>query len=170
MKKHVALASLTMTCLVVASLHIDWVQHDNGHLLFIDSAPIDLFGEINEHWNQVTRQCDQVQRISPEEQLHAQALAVIMDYSPPQSRSAHLASLWSAGDWLLAEVEFEELLPAVVMIQKSSTQLSIIPHGVWSGITKPWKAAPHIRNYLIRQVTHAPVDLLRCFDPQSNAF
>ncbi|MFM2239082.1 MAG: hypothetical protein RJA69_456 [Pseudomonadota bacterium] len=170
MKKSVALATLTATCVWVASLHVDWTAHDNGHLLVIDGAPVDLLGEVSERWNKATRQCTQVRRVSADEHIHAQALSVIMAYSPPQSRLARLVSLWARDDWLLAEVEFEELFPAVVLIDRSTPHLSIVPQAVWSGVTKPWKAAPHIRHYLSGHVTGVPVDLFRCFDPQSDAF
>lgn len=170
MKKSVALATLTATCVWVASLHIEWAAHDNGHLLVVDGTPIDLMGEISERWNRVARQCHRVQRVDPHEDIHAQALAVIMDYSPPPSRTANVVSLWAADDWLLAEVEFKELFPAVVLIKRSATQVSVVPHGVWSGVTKPWKAAPHIRQYLTDQVTGVPLELLRCFELQSRAF
>lgn len=170
MKKSVALATLTATCLWVAFLHIEWTPHDNGHLLVIDGSTVDLMGTMSEYWNKATRQCTQVRQVSIEEDIHARALAVIMEYSPPQSRSAHLMSLWASGDWLLAEVEFKELFPAVVVIKPSASGLTVAAEGVWSGVAKPWKAAPHIRKYLTGQVTGAPVDLFRCFELQSNSF
>ena len=170
MKKSVALATLTATCVWVASLHIEWAAHDNGHLLVVDGTPIDLLGEISERWNRVARQCHRVQRVDPHEDIHAQALAVIMDYSPPPSRTANVVSLWAADDWLLAEVEFKELFPAVVLLHGSATSLSVVPGGVWSGVTKPWQAAPHIRHYLGAQVPGVPGDLLSCFELQSSAF
>ena len=46
MNKRVALVSLAVTCGLVASLHLSWVEHDNGHLLQVDGNPIDLMGEI----------------------------------------------------------------------------------------------------------------------------
>ena len=170
MKKSVALTTLAATIVWVTSVHIEWVAHDNGHLMVIDGQSFDVMGELSEYWNRTTRQCHQVRRVFPEEYIHAQVLAVIKDYSPPQSRMAHVVSLWTAGDWLLAEVEFKELFPAVVLIKQSVPSLTVVPHGVWSGVTKPWKAIPKIRHYLSAQVPEAPVDLLRCFELQSVAF
>ncbi len=170
MKKRVAIISLLTTCVLVASLHIEWVEYDNGHLLVIDGTHMDLRGELSEQWNKVSRQCHRIRLVSPDESIHAQVQSAIMDYSPPQSSSANVVSLWSADDWLLAEVEFKELLPAVVLINKSTTDLTIVSDAVWSGSTKPWKAAPHIRNYLSNKVTGVSVDLFRCFEPRSNAF
>lgn len=169
MNKRVALVSLAVTCGLVASLHLSWVEHDNGHLLQVDGNPIDLMGEIGEQWNRITRQCHHVRRVSSGESVHAQALAAIAGYSPPHSASAQLVSLWTRGEWLLAEVEFQELFPAVVLIHQSP-HLTIVPHAVWSGVTKPWKAAPHIRHYLSEKASGVPSDLFRCFDPQSRAF
>jgi hypothetical protein len=94
----------------------------------------------------------------------------IQSYSPPQSQTAKIASIWTLGEWTLAEVEFEALLPAVVTLQKSSSEQKIMPRGIWSGHTKPWMAAPLIRTYLKTQVPEVPVQLLNCFIPRSKSF
>ena len=72
--------------------------------------------------------------------------------------------------WTLVEVEFKDLLPAVVLIQTTNSQPLIVPHALWSGYTQPWTAAPYIRNYIEQQVPHMPVALTRCFDPLSQPF
>lgn len=170
MNKRVAQIALAVTTLAVASLHLAWVPHDNGHLLIVGSQPVDVMGEVQARWNQVIRQCRDVQRVSPHAGTHADALATIMRYSPPQSESARIVSLWASGEWLLAEVEFQALFPAVVLIRTSTPRFTVVPQAVWSGVTKPWKAAPHIRNYLMKQPTGAPAELFRCFEPQSDHF
>ena len=74
------------------------------------------------------------------------------------------------GTWLLAEVEFTELLPAVVLIEKADEQAAILPDAVWSGYTHPHLPAPFIRKFLIQKVDAPPLALINCFEPQSNSF
>ena len=78
--------------------------------------------------------------------------------------------MWSLGDWTLAEVEFEALLPAVVTLQTNNKETKIVPRGIWSGHTKPWMAAPLIRTYLKTQVPEVPFKLLNCLIPRSKSF
>ena len=78
--------------------------------------------------------------------------------------------MWTLGEWTLAEVEFEALLPAVVTLQKISNEQKIVPRGIWSGYTKPLMAAPLIRTYLKTQVPEVPVKLLNCLIPRSKSF
>jgi hypothetical protein len=94
----------------------------------------------------------------------------IQAYSPPQSESAKIASIWTVGEWTLAEVEFDALLPAVVTLRTLNSETHIVPRGIWSGYTKPWMAAPLIRTYLKTQVPDMPTDLLNCFAPRSKSF
>jgi hypothetical protein len=72
--------------------------------------------------------------------------------------------------WVVAEAEFAELLPAVVLIDFSGVEPNIVSNAIWSGYTKPWKAAPFIRNYLLRQEPDLPPSLAACFEPQSPSF
>ena len=78
--------------------------------------------------------------------------------------------MWSMGEWTLAEVEFDELLPAVVTLQTRDNETRIVPLGIWSGLTKPWMASPLIRTYLKTQVPEIPKELLNCFAPRSKSF
>jgi hypothetical protein len=81
-----------------------------------------------------------------------------------------LAGVWAMDKWVVAEAEFAELLPAVVLVDLSGIEAKIMSNAVWSGYTKPWKAAPFIRDYLTRQSPDLPPSLTKCFDPQSLSF
>lgn len=71
--------------------------------------------------------------------------------------------------WLLAEVEFDTLLPAVVLLREESGALRVQERAIWSGMTHPWKVGPLIRNYISRQAPDAPAALFACFTPLSNS-
>ena len=170
MKKNAYLALLAVTLLAVISIHVHWTTNENGTLLFIDNKPVDFLGAINNQWNRVARTCSAVTRLSPHEEKYQTAQSLIRNYSPPSSQTAVIASAWALESWTLVEVEFQDLLPAVVLIQTTDNQTQIVPNAVWSGYTQHWKAAPYIRNYIEQQVPQMPVSLTRCFDAQSQSF
>ena len=170
MNKRVSLTVLLCVTLGVTGSHLSWVERDNGHLLLVDAREVDVLGQAENQWVRLRRSCAGVAQLSPHDAGFQQAQAVIQAYSPPHSQSARLAGVWTAGDWTLAEVEFTQLLPAVVLIHTTGTRAEIIPNAVWSGYTQPWMAAPYIRRYLGTQAPGVPARLLVCFEPQSMAF
>jgi hypothetical protein len=170
MKKQVSITLLCLSLLVVTSLHVDFKHEENGRLLVVDEYPIDVVGITQNQWNKLTRNCDAVQKLNSDQVTYRLAKRLIQSYSPPSSESAQIASAWSKDGWILVEVEFNELFPAVVLIKNTGANAYIVPQAVWSGYTKPWKAAPHIRQYLARQAKEMPIELLNCFDPESHSF
>ena len=170
MKKQVSITLLCLSLLVVTSIHVDLKHGENGNLLVIGEHPIDVAGITRNQWNKLTRNCGSVQKLSSDQATYKLAKGLIQSYSPPSSESAQIASAWSIDGWILVEVEFNELFPAVVLINNTGANAYVVPQAVWSGYTKPWKAAPHIRQYLAHQAKEMPAALLNCFDPESQSF
>lgn len=168
-KKALPTLLLIATLGVIAS-HLDWSANENGQLLLIDNRPIDLVGLANNAWVRLSRNCSSVSVMSKDGPQFQQSIDLIKSYSPPDSNSAKVASLIGADNWSLAEVEFDSLLPAVVLIKRVDKELAIVPNGIWSGYTKPWESAPYIRNYLTTQVPGVPRHLTDCFEPSSQSF
>ncbi|MEY2805218.1 MAG: hypothetical protein RL657_2554 [Pseudomonadota bacterium] len=159
--------------LVVAGLivsHVRWIELDGRHLVDIDGRKVDLAGMIQDQLTAMTRNCQAVTRWEPDDADYLSALNVIRHYSLPQSATGRIISAWSSADWMLIEVEFTDLLPAVVTLHKERGELHIVPHAVWSGSIHPWRAAPWIRDYIARQASGIPPHLLACFEPQSPFF
>jgi len=169
MKPHVALSALIVTLIAVTLSHLDWVQVDGGHLLVVDGRPVDAEGWLRNQLNSLSRNCDDVTVLEKEDERLALALPTLKEYSAPASTSARVLAASVRGDWMLLEVEFDTLLPAVVLMQKTRSNWVISPRGIWSGQTYPWLAATTVRAYLARQVESAPSDLLACFDPTVSA-
>jgi hypothetical protein len=139
-------------------------------LLVVDNQEFDFIGSIHNQWNRYTRSCNSVTRLSPSEEKYQIVQSLIENYSPPNSKFASIASAWSADAWTLVEVEFSDLLPAIVLIQTKGDQHFIVPNAVWSGYTKPWKSAPYIRKYIFNNAPGMPPALTNCFEPQSESF
>ena len=170
MQKKAPAALLMATLIAVFFLHIGLATTENGTLLVVDNQEFDLLGIVDNKWNRFTRNCNAVSRLSPNEQKYQIAQSLIQNYSPPDSKSAMIASAWSADTWTLVEVEFAGLLPAVVIIQTKENQSFVLANAVWSGYTKPWKSAPFIRKYISSNAHGAPSALISCFEPQSQSF
>jgi hypothetical protein len=170
MKKKVALPLLAIVLIGVIASHISVKSADHSYLMVIDGIEIDVLGKLKSQWLVNTQTCKEVSQL---QEGSANFLAIqntIQAYSPPQSQSAKIASMWTMGRWTLAEAEFETLLPAVVTLQTNNNEPAIVPNGIWSGHTKPWLAAPLIRTYLSKQVPEIPSTLLNCFVPRSKSF
>ena len=135
--------------------------------MVLDGREIDVAGIAGDHWVRMTRNCSGVLRLRPADKNYDMSLSLIRAYSPPHSQSVRLAGVWGMDQWVLAEAEFVDLLPAVVLINFSGLEPKIIGNAVWSGYTKPWKAAHFIRDYLVRQAPDRPPARAACFDPQS---
>ena len=141
----------------------------NRLLIFsIEAKPIGI--EIKNQWKAQTTNCKDVKKLNDEAGTFVKAKSLVQSYSPPSSKSARILSAWSKGAWILMEVEFDSLLPAVVVLRETLGEWSIVPNAIWSGFTYPWVAAPFIRDYLSRQVPEIPASLLDCFTPQSKSF
>jgi hypothetical protein len=138
--------------------------------MVLDGREIDVFGITGDQWTQMTRNCSGVVRLQPSDENYRITDGLIKAYSPPHSESVSLAGIWGMDQWVLAEAEFVDLLPAVVLLDFSGDEPRIVSNAVWSGYTKPWKAAPFIRDYLVRQVPNLPPTLAACFNPQSLSF
>lgn len=148
--------------MVLPLSHLEVQSSDDSWLLLVDGRPVDVAGHLSARYTEWTRNCRRVQDLSGAEPVHAQALRVIQQHSPPDSRSAQLVHLSQQDHWLLAQVRFSGLQDAVVMLQASGQGLSIPEGAVWSGATHPHLPEPLIRRYLRSRVPAAPAELTDC--------
>ena len=170
MKKYVALTVLALTAVGVVASHLDIEQHDDSFLLRVDGTRFDLRGQVSAYVNQLTRRCDAVQARTLDEPLAQAVKQAISDFSPPDSRSLQLRQISTSGPWVLAEVEFANLQPAVILWNQQAHGLAIDNGLIWSGSADPWVAGPWIRRYLQQRAQQVPRGLLACFDPTKALF
>ena len=116
MKKHVALTLLVLTTLGVLKAHVDIERQDGGFFLTFQGKKHDVLGLVLNQGNTLGRQCHDVRQIDPSSPLAARALGAVQDFSPPDSQNARLLGLRQQDTWLLAELEFTTLNPAVVLL------------------------------------------------------
>lgn len=148
-------------------LHLDIETSDDSWLLWVDGRPVDVSGYISEQLTALTRRCDQVGIVMPGDPLHEHALNAIRQYSPPDSFTAQLIQLTRQHDWLLAQVKFDRLQDAVVLLSGSANEITIPTGGVWSGSTHPHLPEPLIRRFIRSGVPSVPEELMSCFQHSS---
>ena len=159
-----------MTTLGVLKAHVDIERQDGGYFLSYQGKKHDVLGAFLNLTNSVLRQCREVQPIDIHSSSAKATLAAIQNFSPPDSHNASLLGLLQQDTWLLAELEFTTLNPAVVLLKTTPKQVSVVEGAVWSGTTAPWTSAPFIRRYIGDRAPQAPAELLKCFDPASQLF
>ena len=170
MNRRAAALYLCLTLIGITVSHVGFVEEDNGTLMDVDGKLIDVIGIMSDFKTRILRSCASVKPLLPQSPDYASAMTAIRNFSQPDSASARIASLLQHDGWLLAEVEFDALLPAVVLLRKKQNAIMIQDRAIWSGTTHPWEAAPLIRHYIARQATDAPALLFACFTPRSMAF
>jgi len=170
MKKHVALTLLVLTTLGVLKAHVDIERQDGAYFLSFQGKKHDVLGAFLNRTNAVLRQCGTVQVIDVNSAEAGKALSAIQNFSPPDSQNARLLGLLQQGPWLLAEVEFSTLNPAVVLLTNAPDSTRIVETAIWSGTTAPWQSASLIRRYIQERAPQAPPALMNCFDPASALF
>jgi hypothetical protein len=122
MKKKVALPLLAVVLVGVIASHISFKPADHSYLMVVDGIEIDVLGTIQNKWLSHTQSCEGVSQLQAGQANFLAIQNAIQSYSPPQSHSAQIASIWTLDEWTLSEVEFEDLLPAVVTLQKGNNE------------------------------------------------
>ena len=167
MKRHVAATVLAITALGVIDVHVDVNAQDGRYMVLWQGKKHDVIGKLADRTNAIVRDCSAVKRLDNANPKAQQALALIAQYSPPDSEQVRLVGLLEQGPWLVAELTFARLNPAVVVLHLDSAGMSLPERAIWSGSTEPWKPGPLIRRHLRAQVPQAPQALLDCLDPMS---
>lgn len=168
MKKHVAATLLGLTILGLLDVHLDLESVDDGHVVRWQGRQHDVRGALATQANAWWRNCSPVQRLHESSDQAQQVLRLIAQHSPPDSSELELVTLLQQGNWLLAELRFERLSPAVVLLEHlDAKSTEPTERAIWSGSTEPWRSGPHIRAYLRSRVPQAPQALLACLDPTS---
>ena len=170
MKKHVAITLLVLTTLGVLKAHVGIEQQDGRYFLSYQGKKHDALGTLMNQFNTVLRQCGSVQQLDISSSVAGDTLTAIQSFSPPDSQKAQLIGVSRQADWLLAEVEFTTLNPAVVLLKITPERIRIVDGAIWSGTTAPWASAPLIRRYISDRAAQVPSALMDCFDPAGGLF
>jgi hypothetical protein len=170
MNKKVSITLLFLLVPFVLLTHVSWSHKENGLMFNVDGRDVDFVGIIKNEWRMVTNTCKTVTELKSEDQKFTMIKTAIQSFSPPDSIPIKVIYVWTSGTWAVAEVEFENLLPAVVVVKNLDANTTVVGDAIWSGITAPWKSGPFIRAYLGQKASDVPVELLNCFELQTSSF
>jgi hypothetical protein len=159
-----ALLSAVVAAALVDS-HVDWETVDGQALLDVDGTRFDPRGWARDRLAGVGHDCAALERVAADSAVGASAAAAVARHSPPDSAHARWHQALQQGPWLVAELSFERLSPAVALLQRRGDGWQLHPTAIWSGSTAPWNPAPRIRDHLRQQAPDAPEALLACFRP-----
>lgn len=171
-RRRLKLGLLSVGLLAVLATHARVERADHSLLLRLDGRPVDALGAWKDLRNRMLRRCSgvQVARLDPADADAQAVLAALQAYSPPDSASARLHHLQRSGDWWLAQVQFDSLEPATVLLRAAAAQPQVVDTALWSGPTEPWRPGPLIRQYLAARAPDVPGPLLACADPDPALF
>ena len=164
MKRHVAAILVLITTAVVIDSHVDWESLDGRRLLTVSGKPFDVEGWAAEQTLIWRRDCSALKPLPMDNPTVHTWLQVIQQHSLPDSQSARGLQMRRLGDWGVAEVAFEKLKPAMVVLRLQEGQWRVQDQAVWSGSTAPWNSAHFVRRYLRQQAPELPQALLQCID------
>ena len=170
MNKKVSVALLLFLTPVVFLSHVGWSEKENGWMFNVDGREVDFVGIIKDNWRIATNTCKTVTQLGSEDPKLKIIKTAIQSYSPPDSIPIKVIYVWTSGTWAIAEVEFENLLPAVVAINNLDASATLVGNAIWSGMTAPWVSGPFIRDYLGQKSHEIPKTLLNCFELQTVSF
>ena len=164
MKRHVAAILVLLTTAVVIDNHVDWERLDGRRLLSVSGQRFDVTGWAAEQALAWRRDCRQLAPLPMDSPAAEQVLEVIRQHSLPDSQSARGLQWRLLGEWVVAEVAFDSLKPALVVLRLQGGQWRVQDSAVWSGSTVPWNSAHFVRRYLRQQAPDLPQALLDCID------
>jgi hypothetical protein len=164
MRRRAGLVVLIIVWLLLVVQHVRVQQQDNGWLLNVYESTLDVKGFAADQWVRAMRLGSQCQALQvPREQTPESLLQAIYGYSPPDSSSARVLWLGVFQGWSVAELEFDLLSPAVIVLKQDQQGWHIPLTGIWSGHTHPWRASPLIRDFLSTRNPDVPKQLLHCW-------
>lgn len=168
MKRKTAVLLLALVSVGVVDSHVDWETLDGKGLVNVSGVRFDPLGWMRDKAQVTRRDCAWYTQPSADSALAASVLRAISQHSPPDSQQPRWHSARHDGNWLVVEVSFERLNPAVALLQRQGEQWRIHPKAVWSGSTAPWHPSTRIRDHLMQQAPEAPKGLIACFSPQQD--
>jgi hypothetical protein len=168
MKRKTAALLLTVVMIAVVDSHVDWTSVDGKSLLNINGQAMDPVGWFRDKTQNIRHDCKAYGSAQLQSPVGRSVMAAVARHSPPDSAHARWHQARQDANWLIAELSFERLSPAVVLFQRQGDDWHIHPKAIWSGSTEPWFPSTRIRDHLMQQAPEAPQGLIACFTPEQD--
>lgn len=142
---------------------------DDGFIVVTRSGVIDPVGETKLAFTRLTRNCQRVHVVDPASLRLAIASSDLN--SQVAARRPEPRAGWTESGWILAETEFGNLEPAILLLEPlEPTGAGFHVAAVYSGTAAPFNDTQFIHGYLSQQRADAPRQLIRCYEPVGAPF
>lgn len=168
MKRKTAALVLAIVLVAVVDSHVDWETLDGKGLVNVSGVRFDPVGWARAKAQATRRDCAWYNSPSVDSDTGVAVMRAVSRHSPPHSQQARWHAARQDGRWLIVELSFEQLNPAVVLMEQRSGVWHLHPKAIWSGSTEPWYPSTRIRDHLELQAPEAPKGLIACFKPQQD--
>jgi hypothetical protein len=174
MKKTTASYALLLSVALIFGSHLETQIIDGKRIFMVDSVYFDLTGLVEEKkidWlNLILSRCDSIETLKPQDPDYQDSWKAIQLFSPPDSNSAMITQIARDGEWIWAEVKFQQLEPVVVLLKRDHEGLKISDGAIWSGPTYPWRVKNSIERYLKTKAPPSSHRILECMAPSAGVF
>ena len=165
MKRSTAALVLGALLIAVVDTHVDWETVDGRGLLNVNGTRFDPKGWARDKAHITRRDCAWYPSHNVDSDIGVSAMRAVARHSPPDSARARWHQARQDGHWLIVELSFDRLSPAVALLQRQGGQWRMHPKAIWSGSTEPWYPSTRIRDHLSQAAPEAPAGLIACFAP-----
>lgn len=155
---------LVATLIVLAALgaaYAAFVVHvdDRGFIVEIGDHIYDPAGYVNQAVNRMLRDCSEVEHVSSS----SKEWEAVTAYLRTTGSEPRLVLLMKTQSWLIAESEFSNLEPGVILLRAQDSGYKM--ESAWGGTNVPFKTPPAIREYFSSKVPAVPAPLVQCYEP-----
>ncbi len=158
----IAAGALIFSAVVMYS-HVERV--DDGFIIATKTGVMDPIGELKLAFTRATRDCTAVKEVSSAEILAALAASKVVKINDanPKPRAG-----WKQDAWLLVEVDFDSLEPAILLIEHVASNYTVA--ALYGGTAAPFNDVQVIHSYFSRKQSAAPRQLINCYEPVGPPF
>lgn len=145
---------------VIATLLVVFARPYEGRLFIVTKNDwYDVIGSTQAAIVRATRNCRTVSSLaSSSSDWHRVKTAL----GEPTGGTASPIQITREGAWFLAESEFENAEPAIVLFEQ--TENGLVERASWGGATGPFLPEPLVWDHLRKAARRAPVSLIQCFE------
>ncbi len=138
---------------------------DDGYIINTETGAIDPVGALKLAFTRATRDCTLVKDVDATYVLAALTASKVdqINKGDPRPRAG-----WTQDRWLLTEVEFESLEPAVILLERVADSYKVSE--LYGGTAAPFNDVQAIHTYFLQQRIDAPRQLINCYEPVGAPF
>lgn len=166
MRRRIVIAGLCTLIAIALLIYLTAHKGYEGYYWFVGDRIVDPVGEYREYSNRITRDCSSVTNVKPDSRDWLLVQGELRRFFPDSIPSPWV--VLKSGSWFLAESDFSNGEPGILLIESAPGGARLV--GAYGGTAAPYKDAPIIRGYFLKEFPAAPRALIQCYDPVGPPF